>query len=236
IKFKDSEIFGLANENGDYDEDELEKLLNSNENTKYLASPTPCIYDEDKNILIMPRNKEGVSSSSILEFMRKVCRNKNLDFGYISTTHELDFNSDITIRNIELSINNLTLMSQYSESKISKEAPSVGAIISSYKKIGCDTAKIGATMGDKKNAGLTLNTAHDMLALSRSECDNIIRLKLGVQSPTSRRITYIDLLHDKLTDKFTVSYSSKNRIKSDTILSKLLNSYNIKYNQVDIRG
>lgn len=234
IKFKDSEVFGLADDEGNYDENALEAILASEEyNKKRLASPTPCIYDESKNIIVIPRNKEGVSSSTILEFMRRICSKKNLDFGYITKGDEVSFCGEVDFKNLEISIGDLTLMTQAVEQKLTNTAPTVFGAIKAAKETGCDTATVTGTMGNKKKSSLTLQTGKDMLALSRIGCGSINRLRLGISKNGNKNIHRVDLLQDKLIDSFVVYYSSKERIKSKDILLKLLKSYD--YNYVKIK-
>ncbi|WP_338153635.1 DUF6731 family protein [Clostridium tetani] len=181
IRFKDGEIYGLADEEGYYDENLFEEILNLEKNkNKHLASPTPCIYDANKNIFIIPKNREGVSIGSILEFLCRYFKNKNLEFGYVSKRTNLDSTTDIELKNINFSINGLRLIDNKTQVNIKNTAPTVYRAISACKDLGSNTFSMLNTMGDLRNESLTVQARKEIFALARLQCDNIVRLKIGV--------------------------------------------------------
>ncbi len=245
IKYKDSEVFGIANTDGEYDEEKLEKILKSENERNYIASPTICVYDENKDIFIIVRNKEAASSSNILEFLKVFSKNRNMDFHYIPTENDLLLNKNTIIKNIEISIGNLMSMSKTFEKHMENNTPGIFNIISEFKNIGCNNARFSATMGKSKGKknneiikeqGIKIDTAKEMLFLSRENYEYITNLKIGVKFTNKNKIEKIDLINDRLTDQFKISYNTDDRIKSNNILKKLLSSYNDKYENIHTRG
>ncbi|CEQ10650.1 Uncharacterised protein [[Clostridium] sordellii] len=236
IKIKDSEVFGIANENGDYNEDDIEEILLSSENNKkFLASATPCIIDTKNNIIIIPRNKEAVLIGEILDFFRRICNKKDLEFCTISRSSKIDFTSNINFRSVEISLKNIDFIEKHIEKEISEKARTIFEVITSFRKMKSRNMSMKGTMGNDKKGNLTKEIGMEILELARTECKNIGILKLGIskiEGNTSGNIEHIDLLGDKLNDKFSIKYNSEKRIKSNDLIEKTIESYDKNYRYI----
>lgn len=232
IKFKDNEVYGIADEEGNYDEEAFENLINNTPNKGHLASPTVCLYDGDKNIIIIARNREGVTVGEILEFTVKTFKNKNLDFGYISNKTNFNMSSVTTYKNIDFSFSELNSMPLKDRNKLSESAPSVYSAIKGATSLGLNTFAIKGSMGNERRRGLSSNVGKEALFLSRSGIESISRVKIGVVLEGQKTIETIDFLQDRLTDYFNVYIESGSRLKSNLIEGGILKSYDNNYNSI----
>lgn len=220
LKFKDSELIGLADDNGNFDEDAFDGL------GKHIASPTVCLYHETQNILAIARNKEGVTSSEILEFFRRIFKKTDLDCTPIVKGKNLQLSDIELFKNLDISFGELNTISQSTKAKITEVAPSVSSAILATETFGFNSMTLKGSMGDDREAGFKECAGSELLALSMLELKNLRHLKLGVKIKGQKHIETIDLINDRLTDQFSITYNQGQRIKISSVLYKLLESYN----------
>lgn len=130
---------------------------------------------------------------------------------------------------------NIDIMNKYEDRNISENAKTVYEAISIFRKMGSSNMNIRGTMGNNKRNNLTKEIGMEILSLSRTDCKHIGVLKLGISKVEGDKVgnvEHIDLLGNKLCDKFYVKYSSDKLIKSSEILMKVIESYNNKYTYI----
>lgn len=212
IRFKDGEIFGVADNKGSYNEDELETLLNKTDdgNQKFIASPTVCLYDEDNNVFAVARNSEGVQPSTIVEYLSAITSKSNLHIRAINKNGSIPKEMILGYRAVDLRIEELRNINHSQKQVIQASAPTVYGAIRSVQKLGIDTFSINGLSDTKNNKLITDNIQVEIAALAAVELDNIKRLKVKANVEGQKKVENIDFLEDKLTDQFSIQIESTN--------------------------
>ncbi|MGL5068425.1 MAG: DUF6731 family protein [Sarcina sp.] len=234
IKFKDLEMLGIASEDGGYNEDELEEMMSkvsTNNNKKYLASPTICLYDPKKDVFIISRNSEGVSISEILEFLKRKFKNDKLELYPVIKNKNITSNSVKNYRNLQLGISGIQDLEPKTIETLKKQ-PSLWGAIEGVKKIGSDNANINTSMQKNSDKGFNENVGKEIFAISRYKISNIKNLKMTVKLDDSTKVETIDFLQERLLDKFTLRVPRNSLIKSEDVKNYTINSYLKKYDEI----
>lgn len=238
IKFKDGELYGIADDNGSYNEDELDELLKNEDDgeKKYIASPTICIYDEENNVLAIAKNKEGVQQGSIIEFISKVFGIENIYLRAIKKNDKIVDKNILGYKSIEMRIKDLRGIKGNQNKVLKETTPTVYGAIKAAKTFGMNSFNFNGTINDLKGKVLNENASREIFALSELEIENVERLKIKAQIEGQRKFETIDFLEDKLSDQFFITIERGFMIKSDMILKKLIDSYKNNYRSFEFKG
>lgn len=238
IKFKDGELYGIADDNGSYNEDELDELLTNEDDgkKKYIASPTMCLYDEENNVLAIAKNKEGVQPTTIIEFITKVFSLENIYLRAIKKNDKIMGKTVIGYKSIDMRIKDLRTIKGNQNELLKKSTPTVYGAIKAAKTFGMNSFNFNGTINNSKSAILDENSSREIFTLAELEIENVDRLIIKAQVEGQRKLEKIDFLEDKLSDQFYINIERGCMIKSDIILNKLLESYKNNYSSLRIKG
>lgn len=231
IRIKTFSMTGVADENGEYDEYYLAKKLNDNQ---YLADPTSCIYDGNLKMFIIARNKDGVLPSGILEFFKRVTGDKTLQYGILPTKTTFSKANSNIYRSIAIGIDNIDKLEDESKIFFKKRCKSVFGALTSLAPFGNTNLRLTLSMGQRpKKDGMKNQKIDDELqALIESGIENISKLSISSRADEDTKIEDIDLLQDKIHDKFKLGYSKTDVITHNKLYGALLESYNKLYGLV----
>lgn len=238
IKFKEAEIYGIADNKGLYNEEELDSLLNTSDedNAKYIASPTVCLYDESKNVFAVARNSEGVQPGAIVEYLTAITNKRNIQIRAIKKSDRIQKDRILGYRGVDFRIENLRTINQSQREIIKTSSPTVYQAIRSVQSLGIDTVNINGISDTKNKKVIDEKVQNEIIALAALEIDNIKRLKTTAIVDGQRKVEKIDFLEDKMVDDFSIQLEKSSRIKSDMILEKLVESYKKKIDNVKKKG
>ncbi|KOA89591.1 DUF6731 family protein [Clostridium botulinum] len=231
IRIKKFSMTGVADENGEYDEYYLAEKLNNNQ---YLADPTSCIYDGDLKIFIIARNRDGVLPSGILEFFKKVTNNKTLQYGILPTKTTFSKVNTNIYRNLAIGIDNIDKLENNSKSFLKTRCKTVFGALTSLAPFGNINLRLTLSMGQRPKGDGMHNqiVSEELQALIESNIENISKLSISSRADEDTKIEEIDLLQDKIHDKFKLGYSKKDLITHDRLYDALVQSYNKLYKLV----
>lgn len=238
IKFKDGELYGIADDNGSYNEDELDELLNNegDRGKKYIASPTICLYDEENNVLAIAKNKEGVQQGTIIEFISKVFGIENIYLRAIKKNDKIIDKNILGYKSIDMRIKDLNGIKANQNEVLKQTTPTVYGAIKAAKTFGMNSFNFNGNINDLKDRILNENSSREIFTLAELEIENVDRLKMKAQIEGQRKLETIDFLEDKLLDQFFITIERGFMIKSDMILNKLIASYKNNYKSFKIKG
>ncbi|BDR66751.1 hypothetical protein DP145_11125 [Clostridium tetani] len=231
IRIKTFSMSGVADEDGKYDEYYLAERLNDKQ---YLADPTTCIYDNNLKILIVARNRDGVLPSGILEFFKKITKENSLLYGILPTKTTFSKANSNIYRTLAIGINDIDKLDSRAENFLKKRCKSVFGAIKSLAPFGNANLRLSLSMGDRpRKYGMKSQKINEELqALIESDINNISKLNVSSRANEDTNIEEIDLLQDKIHDKFKLGYSRKDLITHDKLYNGLLNSFNKMYKLV----
>lgn len=226
IKIKVNQTSLIAMNDGGVSETLLNEKL---EASQHLAESTACLYDADKNMLIIARNRDGVMPSVIIDFLRYVTRNRKLTYGIIPSSENIKSNEAKIYRRVLIGIKDLDKL-QKNEKKKLFDIKSVGAALKGFEGYGYCNIKIELSMGKAaKNQSMSNNEVNEVtMELMESGVENITKLELSTKEDTESNIETIDLLNNKIKDNFSLGYTRREPITFEKSKNKLLESYNRK--------
>ncbi|MDU2491146.1 MAG: DUF6731 family protein [Clostridium celatum] len=226
IRIKLANLSGIATNSGVYSETLLKDKLDSDQ---YLADSTVCLYDADKQLFIIARNRDGVMPSTILEYFRGVAKNKMITYGVIPNEVKVKSKESSIYRRLIIGINDVDKMTE-KDNKILKKIKSVYGAINSFKGYGYCNIKIELSMGTApKNESMNNQKIKDTsVLLMESDLESLNKLEISTKDEADTSVEVIDLLNNKVKDKFSIGYSREEPIVFDTLKQNLLNSYNKK--------
>ncbi len=238
IKFKDGELYGIADDNGSYDEDELDELLTNEDEgkKKYIASPTICLYDEENNVLAIAKNKEGVQQGTIIEFISKVFSIENIYLRAIKKNNKISGKTIVGYKSIDMRIKDLRGIKANQNEVLKQTTPTVYGAIKTAKTFGMNSFNFNGTINNSKSGMLDENSSREIFTLAELEIENVDRLIMKAQIEGQRKLETIDFLEDKLSDQFFLTIERGCMIKSDMILRKLIDSYKNNYSSLKFKG
>ncbi|MBD5572414.1 DUF6731 family protein [Clostridium botulinum] len=237
IRLKDSELLGVADEEGNYDEEKLKDAL---EDKQHLASPTPCIYDGEKNIFIIARNREGVFPTAILRFLSKMLKDilgdNGLHFAIIPNEKGLKVDDTIIYKNVEITIDNIKKYTVEQNKLLKKHAGTIYSMINSAKSFGINKVKVKLSASLKKEDSMDkLLVSNELTGLNELRdtpdlgFENIKNLEVDVKESAGTKIETIDLINNKIRDNFSIKFEKGDTIKVREVYTRLLGSYSNKF-------
>lgn len=215
---------GVANETGEYSDTLLDEKL---EDDQYLAESTACIYDGDKNLFIIARNRDSVLPSGILEFFIKMTGNNNLNLAIIANKAKFNSKKSKVYRRFCIGITEANTISNKNKSYLQRYVPSVYNALTSFKGFGFSNMYIELSMGDMPQKIGMSNTEINstVLGLMQSDIENVKKLELKMKESEDSKVETIDLFTNKVKDEFTIPFSKSNKITYDRLVKELLDSY-----------
>ena len=229
IKAIDSTSIGIADSKGLYNEDELDKVLQTNdaESNKFLATPTICLYDSEKNCLIVSRNKIGTSISEILEFFRETTSSPGLEFTPKISGKNISPSNILKYQNVELSLRNLHEIEPHVQRELSIAAPILYDIITSTSKLS-EGINLNGTKGIEREIG------EEVFKASSFGISVFNKFKLGVKVEGLSNLETIDFLTDRLMGKFMIKTERGKILKSIDISNCTIRTYLEKYDSIEV--
>ena len=227
VRIKTKSLSAITTEDGGFDETLLSKKLDE---TQYLAESTACLYDTDKNLFVIARNRDAVLPSGILEFIKKTSEQKNLTFAIIPNIVNIKSQSSCIYRSLIIGINDAKTMSKKDSGFLKNNIPSVYNAIKSFEGYGYCNIKIELKMGSaprKKGMSNSLVKGTSM-QLMESDIPNINKLEISSKDDEGTAVETIDLLNNKVKDCFKIGFSRSNPILYKDVTDSLLDSYNNK--------
>lgn len=232
VRIKTNSISGIATAEGDYDEGLLNQKLDPNQ---YLADGTACLYDGEKNLIIIARNRDAVLPSAILEFFKKVLNEQHLVFAVIPNESNIKNKESSIYRRLVVGIKNVKDLDKKDAIFLKKNIPSVYNAINSFEGFGYCNIKIELTMGDEpKNVSMNNEMVKNTgFKLMESGIKNLNKVEIATKEDINTKVETIDLINNKVKDNFKIGFTRKNPILYKNIISSLFESYNKKKELID---
>lgn len=231
IRIKTNSMSGVATEDGEFDEKLLNEKLADNQ---FLAESTGCIYDGDKELLIVARNRDAVLPSAILEFFKKTLNNNDLTYAIIPNKLSTKANNEYIYRRLIIGITDVDNISKKDNSFLKEKVNPVYNAIKGFEGCGYCNIKIELSMGDRpKNQGMNQKVKDIGFGLAESEIKNLKKLEMKTKEDIDTKVETVDLINNKVKDNFTIRYSRIEPILYSDIIDELLESYNNKKKHID---
>ncbi|WP_346879293.1 DUF6731 family protein [Clostridium sp. UBA7791] len=232
IRIKTNSISGIATPDGEYDEKLLTEKLDDNQ---YLAESTACLYDGEKNLFVIARNRDAVLPSAILEFFKKILNNQHLNYAILPNNTNLKSKKSCIYRKLVIGMKDMSTLNDKDKSYLKVNIPAVYNAINGFDGYGYCNIKIELTMGDEPknismNNQLVKKTGYKLM---ESGIENLNKVEISSKENADTKVETIDLINNKIKDKFTVGYSRSEPILYADVIIKLLTSYNIKKKKTD---
>lgn len=208
---------------------------------EYIAEETSFLYDNEKNIVILQRNKGGASPSSVQRFFN--CMLKDKDFIELQPIIKTDSLERAISRNyyslINIRLNNITdddmLDDMLSEETSVKKIIDVARLLNSKDTEYHSQVEITFKIpGKNKSRSLENNRSKKILSflhhlIPTNKIDKLSLMgKVGEEQPFDP----VDLINDVIRDKTSINVTEKNRyIPSCAIYNKMAYLYSRRRDQ-----
>jgi len=232
VRIKTKSLSAIATEDGGYDETLLNKTLGKNQ---YLAESTACLYDSDKQLFVIARNRDAVLPSGILEFLKRTSQHKNLTFAIIQNEENVKSQSSYIYRSLIIGIKDAKNIKKKDSIFLQNKIPSVFNAIKSFEGYGYYNIKIELSMGAApKKVSMNNTLVKDTsLQLMESAIPNISKLEISSKADEGTSVETIDLLNNKVKDNFKIGFTRTDPLLKKDVTKSLLDSYNSKKVLID---
>ena len=156
-----------------------------------------------------------------------------ITYGVIPNEVKVKSKESSIYRRLIIGINDVDKMTER-DNNILKKIKSVYGAINSFKGYGYCNIKIELSMGTApKNESMNNKKIKDTsVLLMESDLESLNKLEISAKDEADTSVEVIDLLNNKVKDKFSIGYSREEPIVFDTLKQNLLNSYNKKINVI----
>jgi hypothetical protein len=219
VRIRKDLLPGIANDEGEYDPELLSKYLKDNQG---IAETISGIYDNKLCVLVLQRNVDGITPSGILDFLRKVSDNNNIALDVIDLDIDLSkIKKSNIFRKIEIGFSELN-----KERKIKTGIKQLNNILDAFNDFDTSTATLTMSMSNsKRGKTLSQNLSVDTV-LELNKDPNVNKLRLRSSEEIDTNVEVIDLIEQRLKDKFVLEYSKTNPISHGNVILNILDSYN----------
>ena len=201
LKLRDEIMPGIADDNGNYT---LEIL----EDGKYYCESTTMIYDPEKCIVVMQKNRFGLQASNVELLFNKI----NID-----EKIRILLDKDKVYRSLEIGFAN-----SFNEENIQEKTNGILGTLNNFQKYKGNsvTIRIGYDKRAKKDDCLDSNLVVDTINQLYGNIE-VNKLKTSIKFDDDTKAETIDLLDDRIYDRENFEYNKENPITHERIVNTL---------------
>ena len=223
LKLRDEVMPGIADDNGNYTIEILE-------DGKYYCESTTMLYDPEKSILIIQKNRYGLQPSNVEFLLDKINNDKNIKIILkpIINKNKIELlNNGHAYRSLEIGIvNNI-------QEEIIEDSTGIMGVLKNFQKYKGNNVsiRIGYNKRCKKDECLDSNMVIDTINELYGNI-HVNKLKTSIKFNDDTKVETIDLLDDRIYDYENLEYSKENPITHDRLINILKQLYKNKKNNI----
>lgn len=213
LKLRDEIMPGIADDNGNYT---LEIL----EDGKYYCESTTMIYDPEKCIVVMQKNRFGLQASNVELLFNKINIDEKIGIILKPIINKNKINlldKDKVYRSLEIGFAN-----SFNEENIQEKTNGILGTLNNFQKYKGNsvTIRIGYDKRAKKDDCLDSNLVVDTINQLYGNIE-INKLKTSIKFDDDTKAETIDLLDDRIYDRENFEYNKENPITHERIVNTL---------------
>lgn len=213
LKLRDEIMPGIADDNGNYT---LEIL----EDGKYYCESTTMIYDPEKCILVMQKNRFGLQASNVELLFNKINIDEKITIILKPIINKNKINlldKDKVYRSLEIGFAN-----SFNEENIQDKTNGILGTLNNFQKYKGNsvTIRIGYDKRAKKDDCLDSNLVVDTINQLYGNIE-VNKLKTSMKFEDDTKAETIDLLDDRIYDRENFEYNKENPITHERIVNTL---------------
>ena len=213
LKLRDEIMPGIADDNGNYT---LEIL----EDGKYYCESTTMIYDPEKCILVMQKNRFGLQASNVELLFNKINIDEKIRIILKPIINKNKINlldKDKVYRSLEIGFAN-----SFNEENIQEKTNGILGTLNNFQKYKGNsvTIRIGYDKRAKKDDCLDSNLVVDTINQLYGNIE-VNKLKTSIKFDDDTKAETIDLLDDRIYDRENFEYNKENPITHERIVNTL---------------
>lgn len=213
LKLRDEIMPGIADDNGNYT---LEIL----EDGKYYCESTTMIYDPEKCILVMQKNRFGLQASNVELLFNKINIDEKITIILKPIINKNKINlldKDKVYRSLEIGFAN-----SFNEENIQDKTNGILGTLNNFQKYKGNsvTIRIGYDKRAKKEDCLDSNLVVDTINQLYGNIE-VNKLKTSMKFEDDTKAEIIDLLDDRIYDRENFEYNKENPITHERIVNTL---------------
>ena len=213
LKLRDEIMPGIADDNGNYT---LEIL----EDGKYYCESTTMIYDPEKCIVVMQKNRFGLQASNVELLFNKINIDEKIGIILKPIINKNKINlldKDKVYRSLEIGFAN-----SFNEENIQEKTNGILGTLNNFQKYKGNsvTIRIGYDKRAKKDDCLDSNLVVDTINQLYGNIE-INKLKTSIKFDDDTKAEIIDLLDDRIYDRENFEYNKENPITHERIVNTL---------------
>lgn len=213
LKLRDEIMPGIADDNGNYT---LEIL----EDGKYYCESTTMIYDPEKCIVVMQKNRFGLQASNVELLFNKINIDEKIRIILKPIINKNKINlldKDKVYRSLEIGFAN-----SFNEENIQEKTNGILGTLNNFQKYKGNsvTIRIGYDKRAKKDDCLDSNLVVDTINQLYGNIE-VNKLKTSIKFDDDTKAETIDLLDDRIYDRENFEYNKENPITHERIVNTL---------------
>lgn len=213
LKLRDVIMPGIADDNGNYT---LEIL----EDGKYYCESTTMIYDPEKCIVVMQKNRFGLQASNVELLFNKINIDEKIRIILKPIINKNKINlldKDKVYRSLEIGFAN-----SFNEENIQEKTNGILGTLNNFQKYKGNsvTIRIGYDKRAKKDDCLDSNLVVDTINQLYGNIE-VNKLKTSIKFDDDTKAETIDLLDDRIYDRENFEYNKENPITHERIVNTL---------------
>ncbi len=223
LKLRDEVMPGIADDDGNYTIEILE-------DGKYYCESTTMLYDSEKSILVIQKNRYGVQPSNIEFLLNKINEDENITIilkPMIKKNKIQLLNKDKVYRSLEIGVVNIE------QEEIIEEQEGIIGVLRNFQKYKGNniSVRIGYNRRCKKDECLDSNMVIDTINELYGNI-HVNKLKTSIKFNDDTKAETIDLLDDRIYDHENIEYSKENPITHDRLIAILRQLYKNKKSNI----
>lgn len=223
LKLRDEVMPGIADDDGNYTIEILE-------DGKYYCEATTMLYDPEKSILIIQKNRYGLQPSNVEFLLNKLTVDDNITIilkPIINKNKIQLLNKEQVYRSLEIGIVN------NEPEEIFEEATGIMGVLKNFQKYKGNNVsiRIGYNKRFKKDECLDSNMVIDTINELYGNI-HVNKLKTSIKFSDDTKVETIDLLDDRIYDYENLEYSKENPITHERLIIVLKQLYKNKKSNI----
>ncbi len=223
LKLRDEVMPGIADDDGNYTIEILE-------DGKYYCESTTMLYDLEKSILVIQKNRYGIQPSNIEFLLNKINEDENITIilkPMIKKNKIQLLNKDKVYRSLEIGVVNIE------QEEIIEEQEGIIGVLRNFQKYKGNniSVRIGYNKRCKKDECLDSNMVIDTINELYGNI-HVNKLKTSIKFNDDTKVETIDLLDDRIYDHENIEYSKENPITHDRLIAILRQLYKNKKSNI----
>lgn len=223
LKLRDEVMPGIADDDGNYTIEILE-------DGKYYCESTTMLYDPEKSILIIQKNRYGLQPSNVEFLLNKLNVDDNITIilkPIINKNKIQLLNKEQVYRSLEIGIVN------NEQEEIVEETTGIIGVLKNFQKYKGNNVsiRIGYNKRCKKDECLDSNMVIDTINELYGNI-HVNKLKTSIKFSDDTKVETIDLLDDRIYDYENLEYSKENPITHERLISVLKQLYKNKKSNI----